>query len=107
VFIDRSPVFGFVQESLENVLSPTDYIKRGAVENIRKDLMSVITASAYMNKLEDGDMRNSNLSNALIYEALKTSQPSVKDITQIVGSLRRYYSDKGVRNRFIQDYLFS
>jgi hypothetical protein len=107
VFIDRSPVFGFVQESLENVLSPTDYIKRGAVENIRKDLMSVITASAYMNKLEDGDVRNANLSNALIYEALKTSQPSVKDITQIVGSLRRYYSDKGVRNRFIQDYLFS
>jgi hypothetical protein len=107
VFIDRSPVFGFVQESLENVLSPVDYIKRGAVENVRKDLMSVITASAYMNKLEDGDVRNANLSNALIYEALKTSQPSVKDVTQIVGSLRRYYSDRGARNRFIQDYLFS
>ena len=105
IFIDRSAAFSFVEQALETSLTSTGYIKKEALARLKKDLLSAITATAYMNSLEEGDRRALNLKNSLIYESLKSTSPGSSDITEIVAKLRRHYSEKGQRNRLIQDYL--
>jgi hypothetical protein len=107
LFVSKAPLVKATMESIESSLSTSRTGYGKAKKQALNDFLGALLVKAYKTANSSNSRVLKNLSNGLIYEDLKASQPNVESVTEIVGSLRRHLKAAGKTNKFIQQYVFS
>lgn len=107
LFIKESPLVRSVYEMMQTSMTSSGTLRASSNEKLMNDILGALLGKAYMKANGTQKRLMRNLSNGMIYQSEQDNSAGVNNVTEIVGSLRRYLKAEGKDNKFIEELLYA